>query len=288
MKKLNQRTYPIWMAAPGLLLYIIVFIVPTFASFYFSLTIWDLKSAKFVGLDNFITFFTMTNTRMALTNTAIFAIVTCTVKIVLGLLLARYICSGIRSASYLKTVNFFPYLLGNVVVALVFRALLEPSGTINQFLQSLGFDAIHWLTDGDYALLSCIIVDIWKGIGTVTIILIAGISAIPKSYFEAAAIDGATPWTIFRKITLPLLLPSINTVLTLCMIGGLRSYDMIQALTGGGPGYSSEVLGTAIYKLFARGSYGLATAGNVILFIAVSFIVFPINSFISKREAEIS
>lgn len=286
MKKMNQKTYPIWMAVPGLLVYSIVFVVPTFASFYFSMTIWDLKDASFVGLDNFVTFFTMTNTRTALINTAVFALVTCTVKIVLGLLLARYICSGIRSGSYLKTVIFFPYLLGNVVVALVFRALLEPAGTVNQFLEKLGFDAVHWLTDKHYALLSCMIVDIWKGIGTVTIILIAGICAIPKSYFEAAAIDGATPWKTFRKITLPLLLPSINTVLTLCMIGGLRSYDLVQALTGGGPGYSSEVLGTAIYKLFARGSYGLATAGNVILFIAVACIVFPLNSFIAKREAE--
>lgn len=288
MEKLNKKTYPVWLAAPGLLVYIIVFIIPTFASFYFSMTIWNLKDAKFVGLDNFITFFTMSNTRTALINTAVFALSTCSVKLIAGLLLARYICSGIRSSNYLKIVIFFPYLLGNVVVALAFRALLEPAGTVNQFLTGLGFPAIRWLTDKHFALFSCIAADIWKGIGTVTIILTAGICAIPKSYFEAAAIDGATPWAIFRRITLPLLLPSINTVLTLCLIGGLRSYDLIQALTGGGPGYSSEVLGTAIYKLFARGSYGLATAGNVILFIAVAFIVFPLNSFIAKREAEIS
>lgn len=288
MEKLNKKTYPVWLAAPGLLVYIIVFIIPTFASFYFSMTIWNLKDAKFVGLDNFITFFTMSNTRTALINTAVFALSTCSVKLIAGLLLARYICSGIRSSNYLKIVIFFPYLLGNVVVALAFRALLEPAGTVNQFLTGLGFPAIRWLTDKHFALFSCIAADIWKGIGTVTIILTAGICAIPKSYFEAAAIDGATSWAIFRRITLPLLLPSINTVLTLCLIGGLRSYDLIQALTGGGPGYSSEVLGTAIYKLFARGSYGLATAGNVILFIAVAFIVFPLNSFITKREAEIS
>lgn len=288
MKNRNQKTYPLWMAAPGLLVYIIVFIVPTFASFYFSMTIWNLQDARFIGLDNFITFFTMTNTRTALINTAVFALVTCLAKIVLGLLLAAYICSGIRSGNYLKIVIFFPYLLGNVVVALAFRALLEPAGTVNQFLTAMGFDAVHWLTDKHYALLSCMIADIWKGIGTVTIILIAGICAIPRSYFEAAAIDGASRVQTFRKITLPLLVPSINTVLTLCLIGGLRSYDLIQALTAGGPGYSSEVLGTAIYKLFARGSYGLATAGNVILFVAVALIVFPINSFIAKREAEIS
>ena len=288
MQKLNRKTYPIWLAAPGLITYIIIFIIPTFASFYFSMTIWNLKEARFVGLENFITFFSMTNTRTALINTAIFAFVTCCVKIILGLLLAQYICNGIKSGNYLKIVIFFPYLLGNVVVALAFRAILEPAGTVNQFLQLIGLDAVRWLTDKRFALMTCIVADIWKGIGTVTIILIAGICAIPKSYYEAAAIDGASPWRAFRKITLPLLIPSFNTVLTLCLIGGLRSYDLVQALTGGGPGYSSEVLGTVIYKLFARGSYGLATAGNVILFIIVAFIVFPINSYVAKREVDMS
>lgn len=288
MQKLNRKTYPIWLAAPGLITYIIIFIIPTFASFYFSMTIWNLKEARFVGLENFITFFSMTNTRTALINTAIFALVTCSVKIILGLLLAQYICNGIKSGNYLKIVIFFPYLLGNVVVALAFRAILEPAGTVNQFLQLIGLDAVRWLTDKQFALMTCIVADIWKGIGTVTIILIAGICAIPKSYYEAAAIDGASPWRAFRKITLPLLIPSFNTVLTLCLIGGLRSYDLVQALTGGGPGYSSEVLGTVIYKLFARGSYGLATAGNVILFIIVAFIVFPINSYVAKREVDMS
>ena len=115
----------------------------------------------------------------------------------------------------------------------------------------------------------------------------AGLEQTPLEFEEAARTFGAGPVRTLRKITLPLLLPSINTVLTLCLIGGLRSYDLIQALTAGGPGYSSEVLGTTIYKLFARGSYGLATAGNVLLFIAVAVIVFPINSFIAKREADI-
>ena len=288
MQKLNRKTYPIWLAAPGLITYIIIFIIPTFASFYYSMSIWKLKEARFVGLENFITFFSMTNTRTALINTAIFALVTCSVKIILGLLLAQYICNGIKSGNYLKIVIFFPYLLGNVVVALAFRAILEPAGTVNQFLQLIGLDAVRWLTDKRFALMTCIVVDIWKGIGTVTIILIAGICAIPKSYYEAAAIDGASPWRAFRKITLPLLIPSFNTVLTLCLIGGLRSYDLVQALTGGGPGYSSEVLGTVIYKLFARGSYGLATAGNVILFIIVAFVVFPINSYVAKREVDMS
>ena len=288
MKKINRKTYPLWLAMPGLITYILIFVIPTFASFYFSMTTWDLKTAVFTGLQNFTTFFTMSSTNAALRNTAIFAFSTCAVKVVIGLLIARYLCSGIRCGNYLKIIIFFPTLLGNVVVALAFQSIMESGGILNQFLELFGVDAIRWLTDKHYALFACFLVDVWKGIGTSMIIFIAGISAIPKTYFEAAAIDGATPWQAFCKITLPLIIPTANTVLTLSLIGGLRSYDLIYALTGGGPGYSTEVIGTIVYKLFSRGSYGLATAGNVILFFVVSLIVFPLNSIIAKREEEIS
>ncbi len=288
MKKLNHKTYPLWLAMPGLLVYFLIFVVPTFASFYFSMTTWDLKTSTFTGLQNFITFFTMSSTNAALKNTAIFALSTCVVKLVLGLLLAKYVCSGIRSGNYLKIVVFFPTLLGNVVVAVAFESIMDANGILNQFLSIFGIDAIRWLTDKNYALFACFLVDVWKGVGQVTIIFVAGISAISSTYFEAAAIDGATSWQTFRKITLPLLVPTINTIVTLCLIGGLRSYDLIYALTGGGPGYSTEVIGTIVYKLFSRGSYGLATAGNVILFVVVSVIVFPLNSIIAKREEQIA
>lgn len=288
MRKLNQKTYPLWLALPGLAVYTLIFVIPTFASFYFSMTTWDLKTATFTGLQNFITFFTMSSTNAALRNTAIFASVTCLVKVLLGLLIARYVCSGIRSGNYLKIIIFFPTLLGNVVVAVAFQTILESKGILNQLLGVFGVEAIRWLTDKHFALFACTVVDIWKGIGTAAIIFIAGISAIPKMYFESAAIDGATSWQAFRRITLPLLIPTVNTVLTLSLIGGLRSYDLIYALTGGGPGYSTEVIGTIVYKLFSRGSYGLATAGNVILFAVVSIIVFPLNSLIAKREEQIS
>ena len=230
----------------------------------------------------------MSSTNAALKNTAIFALSTCVVKLVLGLLLAKYVCSGIRSGNYLKIVVFFPTLLGNVVVAVAFESIMDANGILNQFLSIFGIDAIRWLTDKNYALFACFLVDVWKGVGQVTIIFVAGISAISSTYFEAAAIDGATSWQTFRKVTLPLLVPTINTIVTLCLIGGLRSYDLIYALTGGGPGYSTEVIGTIVYKLFSRGSYGLATAGNVILFVVVSVIVFPLNSIIAKREEQIA
>ncbi len=283
----HKKIYPGYLAAPGLVIYIVIFVIPTFASFYFSLTRWNLRTADFIGLENFVTFFTMSNTKSALINTSIYAAVTCSVKVVAGLLLAQYLCGQVRSREYIKTMYFLPTLLGNVAVAIAFESILSPGGVLNQALIRLGAEPVRWLTDSKYALFSCMMVDIWKGLGTALIIYIAGISAIPQDYFEAAAIDGATTFQSFRKITLPLIIPTMNTVLTISLIGGLRSYELVFAMTEGGPGFSTELLGSVIYKLFSRGNYGLATAGYVIMFVIVAFIVFPINSFVAKREAEL-
>ena len=287
MNRIDKKIYTGWLAVPGILIYVVIFVIPTFASFYFSMTTWNLRTSVFTGLENFITFFTMTNTKASLINTALYAFFTCFVKVTLGLLIAQYLCKKIKSAGYLKVMLFFPTLLGNVAVAIAVEKLLSSGGIVNQFLSMLGMEPVKFLTSSECALITCIVIDIWKGIGTAMLIYIAGISAIPDNYYEAAAVDGARPWQIFRKITLPLLVPTINSVLTLSLIGGLRTYDLIYAMTGGGPGYSTEVLGSVIYKLFSRGNYGLATAGYVIMFVIVSVIVFPLNSFVAKREAEL-
>ncbi len=287
MNKIDKKTYTGWLAVPGILIYIIIFVIPTFASFYFSMTTWNLKTSTFIGLKNFFTFFTMANTKAALINTFFYAGATCLLKVVAGLLIAQYLCRKVKSAEYLKIILFFPTLLGNVVVAIAFEKLLASGGIVNQAIALFGGEPVKWLTDSATALITCIIIDVWKGIGTAMLIYVAGISAIPSTYFEAAAIDGATPAKQFREITLLLLVPTINSVLTLSLIGGLRTYELVYAMTGGGPGYSTELLGSVIYKLFARGSYGLATAGYVIMFAVVSVIVFPLNSFVAKREAEL-
>ncbi len=288
MGNIYKKVYNYCIALPGALVYIIIFVIPTFASFYFSLTRWNLKEADFIRLDNFKTFLLQPNLKISIANTFIYAFSTSLSKVILGILIAVFLCSGIRSAGYLKSVLFFPNLLGFVAVGVAFSSLMHPSkGLINMMITSLNGPKINWLTDENMAMLSVILVDVWKGIGVSIIIYIAGISAIPQSYYEAAVIDGASGYQQFRFITLPLCLTSINSVLTLSLIGGLRSYELVWTLTQGGPGYATEVLGSAVYKLFANGQYGLSTAGNVIIFIIVAVIIFPINTLISKREEEL-
>jgi raffinose/stachyose/melibiose transport system permease protein len=136
-------------------------------------------------------------------------------------------------------------------------------------------------------LLSIAGVDVWKGVGLATVIYIAGIVSIPQEYHEAARVDGAGAWQNFRHIILPLARPATATVIILSLIGGLRSFELIWAMTRGGPGYTSDVIASVIYKQYQAGFYGISTAGNVVLFIVVTAIVLPLTLFLNRREVEL-
>jgi raffinose/stachyose/melibiose transport system permease protein len=128
---------------------------------------------------------------------------------------------------------------------------------------------------------------VWGAVPLLAISLHAGISQIPRELMEAARVDGAGPWQVFRNIILPLSWPATSTVIILSLIGGLRKFDLIWAMTRGGPGFSSDVIASVIYKEYQAGFYGLSTAGNVILFVVVMAIVFPLNRWLIRREVEL-
>ena len=141
-----------------------------------------------------------------------------------------------------------------------------------------------WLTNPNLALFSIALVDVWKGVGLATVIYIAGLVSIPGEYYEAAEVDGAGRWDIFRNIMLPLARPATATVITLSLIGGLRSFDLIWAMTKGGPGFASDVIASVIYKQYQAGFYGLSTAGSVVLFLVVTIIVVPLTWWLNRGE----
>jgi raffinose/stachyose/melibiose transport system permease protein len=184
-------------------------------------------------------------------------------------------------------VVFFPVLVSAIGVGITFTILMDPQdGLINEVLAVFGIDGPGWLTDPDLALYSVALVDVWKGVGLATVIYIAGIVSIPRDYFEAAEMDGASAYKRFRHIILPLARPATVTVIILSLIGGLRSFDLIWSMTGGGPGFSSDVVASVIYKQYQAGFYGLSTAGNVILFLAVSLIVVPLFWILTRKPVE--
>ncbi|MFV0362404.1 MAG: carbohydrate ABC transporter permease [Suipraeoptans sp.] len=283
----QKKIYSNWFMMPALLIFFIFFLLPMIISFYFSLTVWDFNSVTFVGLDNFKTFFTTDSLVGSLKNTLIYAILTCVLKLVFAFFIAVFLTSKIKTKNFLRSVVFFPNLISTVAVGITFTALMHPSkGLFNSVLAIFGSSGINWLGDTDLALYSVILTDVWKGVGVATVIFIAGMSSIDRTYYEAASIDGASSWQQLKSITLPLSRPAMNSVIILSFISGLRTFDLIWAMTKGGPGYATEVLASSIYKQYAAGYYGLSTAGNVVLFIIIALLAFPLQKFLLSREVD--
>jgi raffinose/stachyose/melibiose transport system permease protein len=278
--------YPHWFYLPAGIVFGLIFVVPTLLSFYFSLTRWTLFTTEFIGLDNFFQFFQEPSLTSGARNTIVYAVVTSGLKVVLGLLLATLLTSRLRSRNLLRSAIFFPVLVSTVAVGITFAVLMHPStGLFNRSLALIGIDGPQWLTSPSIALLSVALVDVWKGVGIALVIFIAGILSIPEEYFEAARLEGGS-WVKFRHVILPLSRNATFTVILLSFIGGLRSFDLIWTMTGGGPGFSSDTMASIIYKQYQAGFYGLATAGNIVLFILVALIIFPMSWYFNSREVE--
>ncbi|MFM1844690.1 MAG: hypothetical protein RI917_8 [Actinomycetota bacterium] len=280
------RNYPLWFLIPGVTVYFVLFAVPTFASLFFSLTRWTFFDIDFIGFDNYEMFFSEPYLLQGVTNTFIYAFLTSGAKVVVGMALGLWLSGAVFAKSYLRAVIFFPVLVSTIGVGITFKVLMAPDGAINQTLTVFGLPGPYWLTEPSYALYSIILIDLWKGVGIATVIYLAGIAAIPQEYREAALVDGASSFQRFRAITLPLLMPATSTVIILSLIGGLRSFDLIWATTGGGPGFATDVLASVVFKQYQAGFYGLSTAGNVVLFVLVAVIVYPLSAWLNKKTVE--
>ncbi len=281
------RTYPYWFYLPAALVFGVFFVVPTALAFYFSLTRWTLFNATFIGFENYTDFLGDPQLMAGLRNTLIYAVITSGLKVIISLPLAMLLTSRIRLKGLFRGIIFFPVLVSTVAVGITFATLMQPSaGLINTVLGSLGLPQPDWLGNPKFALYSVALVDVWKGIGIAMVINIAGILSIPLEYFEAARLEGGT-WVKFRHVILPMARNATFTVILLSFIGGLRTFDLIWTMTHGGPGFASDVLTSVIYKEYQAGFYGLSTAGNVVLFILVTIIVYPLMRFFNRLEIEL-
>jgi raffinose/stachyose/melibiose transport system permease protein len=286
-RTLRDKAYPHSFYLPAAVVYTVLFLVPTAMAFFFSLTRWTLFDWEFIGLDNFVLFFNRPALLSSMRNTVIYAVVTSGLKVIFGLLLAVLFTSRLRLKTFMRSMVFFPVIVSIVAVGITFKILMHPSeGLINKTIEWLGGVGPAWLTDPQIALFSVALVDVWRGVGIALVIFIAGIVSIPEEYTDAVRIDGGS-WAKFRHVIVPLSRNATFTVILLSLIGGLRSFDLIWTMTGGGPGFTTDVIASAIFKQYQAGFYGLSTAGNVILFIAVSIIVFPLMRYFNRKELDL-
>ena len=284
----KKNPYPYWFYLPAFIIFFVFFLYPTITSFYYGFTRWTLFEAEWIGLENYKQFFSEPALTKGLTNTLIYGVVTSGLKVVLGMLLAVLLTSSVLGKAFMRSVVFFPVLVSTIGIGLTFVVLMEPDeGLINEMLAVVGIEGPKWLVNPNLALLSVALVDVWKGVGLATVIYIAGIVSIPSELYDAAKVDGASAWNNFRHVILPLARPATTTVIILSLIGGLRSFELIWAMTGGGPGFSSDVIASVIYKQYQAGFYGLSTAGNVVLFILVTAIILPLFTWLNRREVQL-
>jgi raffinose/stachyose/melibiose transport system permease protein len=294
-QKKIANPYSYALVAPIGIIFTIFFVIPTFVSFFFSMTRWTLFDWEFVGFENFVQYFKEASLAIGFKNTLIYGVVTSGLKVVFGLALALLLTGRLRAKGFLRSVVYFPVLVSTIGVGFTFSILMDPNyGAINKAIVSIG-KSIGWETYGPgwlvdpnlLPLFSVAFVDVWKGVGIATVLYMAGLASIPQEYYEALAVDGGGAWDKFRNITLPLVQPATSAVVILSFIGGLRSFDLIWAMTNGGPGFLSDVIASINYKQYQAGFYGLATAGNVILLFFVLAIIGPVYWFFNKKEQQV-
>jgi len=289
---LKRQAYPFYFVSGALILYGLFYVLPSLLGLVYSFTDWNSYTTEvnWIGLDNFKTIFASSQGYVRfIQNTVVFTVVTIVLKTVIALGLAVLLTQGVRRLSHLyRVVMYLPAVLPVLVVSLIFKSILNPAtGLLNESLRAAGLDflAQRWLTDVNLALASVIGVDTWRGVGYIMVILIAGLQAIPKDYYEAAAIDGASGWKSFRHVTLPLLMPVLSVTTVLNLLYGLKVFDVVFVLTNGGPGRVTDTVYTAIFQDFSKGRYGIATALSTLLFLVMIVLGYFTIRLMHREEA---
>ena len=267
---------------PNLLIFGIFILLPMVLNFYYAFT-GGIKlfpqDRPFVGGQNFQTLFTCSNFLnpntcsqdifwRAIGNTLSYVILEVGGSILMALITALALNRNIRARGFFRSVFFYPVLLSPVVIGLIWQWILQRDGVLNSIVVALGGSRLPFLLNADWARAWVILVSIWAQMGFYTLILLAGLQAIPSELYEAGDIDGTSPWTSFRCITLPLLVPTLLIVTVLTVIRAVQVFDQPFVLTGGGPGTATTYIVQYIYSTGfdpTTPQYGLAAAASMVL-----------------------
>jgi ABC-type sugar transport system permease subunit len=270
-----DRLAGVIMAGPALLVFIAMFIVPMLLAFVLSFTDWNGYSLRFdfIGFENYADAFKNPRTVDAAIFTAVIAVIGTVLCNGVGLAVAALIAGNGRGNTVLRTVFFYPYIISALIIGFLWSAMLAPQGAVNSLLGQFGVDPLPFLTDVTFAKASVILTIVWSHFGFNMILYIAGIKSVPTEYYEAATVDGASRWQQFRSVTVPLIAPVLTVNLVLTLVGLLKAYDIVLALTDGGPAASTQ---TVVYQIlkdsFAQAKLGFGAAQSVVLLIVTAAI----------------
>ncbi|MCX4552647.1 sugar ABC transporter permease [Streptomyces sp. NBC_01387] len=266
----RRRRAGMLMVAPALLHASLWIGLPVLASVVLAFTKYDVLTApQFVGLQNFREMLGDAVFRKSIVNTVVYTFFTVPFGMVLGLLMALALHTGLKARGIFRTAVFLPQVTATVAIALVWLWIYKPdNGLFNTLLSLVGINGPAWLSSTAWAMPSVILVGIWQGIGMKMLIYLAALQSLPKELYEAASVDGASRVRQFFSITLPLLKPATFFVLITSMINAFQAFDQIYVLTDGGPANSTTMMTYEIYKsAFREFRVGYASAQSLVLFV---------------------
>lgn len=298
-RAIGLRGMPYVFVLPNLLIFGIFIVFPMLLNFVYAFTSgteFFPDQRPWAGTANFEQLLDCTNFLdpntcredlfwRAIFNTAGYVVFQVGLMVIVSLITALLLNRKIRARGFFRSVYFYPVLLSPIVVALIWKWILQENGLLNGIITAIGYEKIPFLVDTTWARFWVIMISVWAFMGFYTLILLAGLQAIPKDLYEAADIDGANGWQAFYGITLPLLMPSLVVVLLLSLIRAVQIFDVVFAFTGGGPGTATLYMVQYIYsKGFSSPSKQFGLAASASLLMAGVLVVLTLVQLIFRRE----
>jgi raffinose/stachyose/melibiose transport system permease protein len=288
MRLLQKKRYIIAGLLPALLLYAMVVIYPIASSFYYGFFEWNgLSRPVFIGIENFRNILQDGVFWLSFRNNMLVVVASILGQVPVALVLAVILSSKLRGVRFFRSAFFMPMVLSTVVVGLLWSVLLNyNSGVVNRILTAAGLEKLaqNWLGNPSIAIYAICVVILWQFAGFYMIIFLAAIQNISTEVLEAADIDGANPAQKLLFVTLPMLWPTVMTVVVLCISGSMRSFDIVYVMTQGGPAHATELMATYMYnKTFNVYKYGYGSAVSLLIFV-ISFSLIAVSRMLMERK----
>jgi raffinose/stachyose/melibiose transport system permease protein len=279
------------MYLPVLILLGVFLFFPFIKGLLISFTDWDGFGQYYhwVGLQKYILMFQDPKMIGTLKNTLVYGVGSTILQNIIGLAIALFLDQKLKLKGIVRTIVYLPVIISQFIMGYIWYFFFQYNGgVINDLLSLFKQAPVDWLASGARGVAIITAVNTFQYLGVAMIIFLAGLQSIPTEFYEVAAIDGATPFQTFKSVTIPYLMPSITVSVVMNIIGGLKLYDVIMAMTGGGPGYSTMSLSTMMYNLyFLRQDAGYATALGNVMFLMITIISITMLRYLRNKEVEL-
>ena len=293
LKQLKKDLQYEALLLPAFILYLVFVIIPFIVTFFFSITNYNkyhINNYHIVGLKNYLQILDIPMLKVALINSLKYALLMTFFQSLIAIPLSSLLNRKMKLSNFYRAAFFLPAMFSPLVMGFLWQVMLGPkeTGLVNQFLIFLHLPTGDFLS-AKSGMNSVIFTQVWQWVGWAVVIYLANMKNISEDMLEAARIDGASGLQVFFRITLPLLQPAVTVVFVSSLVGGLKVYDMIQAMTKGGPGYSTETILTAMIKIgFTQGNYALSAAFGVVFFVLVMIVTMLLLKVLKAWESAVS